>query len=381
MDWHYIDADKEQVGPVPEKAMRALVGSGVVGSDTRVWRTGMSDWADAGKTELAHLFGAMENDGGAPAVPKLKSPEDDPLAFVFLDEDGKKIVDLVLKDMPLLIGSSEDCDIAVEDDSLSPRHAFIYRYKGGVFLEDQGSATGSFVNSVRAEKMASLNSGDRLKFGDWAVTVRFGAQSDKQEQAIPNTDDADAVNGGIQQHKMSKRVICGWVVFAVCVGFLGIVVIARSLSANTVNDADFRQRGQTKSSTAGSEEGSLLSVSAAERFLIGYGDVWCQASQATEDDTGTHYWGNVSINDYCRRNGVLDRLGPPYKITDFDILGVEEVGDQAQNGSARKQTFEFSMRVTVISTTGSTMGTRRVRGELTWGPEREWGGRGVIQFW
>lgn len=177
MDWHYIDADKEQVGPVPEKAMEALARSRVVGVDTPVWRKGMSDWSTAGKTELAQLFVDGKSAEGEPFNSKGEAADEEPLVFQLLDEDGQTIFDTVLKDTPLLIGSSDECDITVDDDSLSPRHAFIYRYKGGVYLEDQGSASGSFVNSGRAGKMAALNSGDRLKFGDLEVTVRFRPQS------------------------------------------------------------------------------------------------------------------------------------------------------------------------------------------------------------
>jgi uncharacterized RDD family membrane protein YckC len=43
MDWHYAD-NGQQVGPVSEEQLLALVQSGVVKPDSLVWRPGMAEW-------------------------------------------------------------------------------------------------------------------------------------------------------------------------------------------------------------------------------------------------------------------------------------------------------------------------------------------------
>ena len=51
MNWYYRDGD-QQVGPVANEAMQALIKAGVLLDTTPVWHEGMSDWAELGQTEL-----------------------------------------------------------------------------------------------------------------------------------------------------------------------------------------------------------------------------------------------------------------------------------------------------------------------------------------
>jgi len=51
MEWYYMD-DGTQVGPVNDDAIKSLIGSGVIDASTPVWRDGMQDWMEAGRTEL-----------------------------------------------------------------------------------------------------------------------------------------------------------------------------------------------------------------------------------------------------------------------------------------------------------------------------------------
>ncbi len=63
-----------------------------------------------------------------------------------------------------VIGRVEGNDIAIEDDSVSRRHAEIRRSGGGYLLKDLESANGTFVNGERV-KEAPLVPGDVIKFG------------------------------------------------------------------------------------------------------------------------------------------------------------------------------------------------------------------------
>ncbi len=55
--WHYADGARP-AGPVPFPALRSLFEAGRVGLDTRVWRTGMADWARI--QDLPDLLDALD---------------------------------------------------------------------------------------------------------------------------------------------------------------------------------------------------------------------------------------------------------------------------------------------------------------------------------
>ena len=49
------------------------------------------------------------------------------------------------------IGRSPDCDIFLDDVTVSRRHALLTRHAGGFTINDQGSLNGTFVNRRRVE--------------------------------------------------------------------------------------------------------------------------------------------------------------------------------------------------------------------------------------
>lgn len=65
--WYYAAGD-EQVGPVEEAAFFDLVSQGVVGSNTLVWREGMSDWAAYGTVQQTMAVGAVGDGGMVPCA-------------------------------------------------------------------------------------------------------------------------------------------------------------------------------------------------------------------------------------------------------------------------------------------------------------------------
>jgi hypothetical protein len=68
-----------------------------------------------------------------------------------------------------LIGRSPDCEIFLDDVTVSRRHAILIRQGGGYAVEDQGSLNGTFVNRQRIER-AALESGDELQIGKYRMT-------------------------------------------------------------------------------------------------------------------------------------------------------------------------------------------------------------------
>jgi hypothetical protein len=67
------------------------------------------------------------------------------------------------------IGRSPDCGIFLDDVTVSRRHAVLVQRDGDIFIEDQGSLNGTFVNRKRVES-ARLEDGDEVQVGKYRMT-------------------------------------------------------------------------------------------------------------------------------------------------------------------------------------------------------------------
>ena len=83
------------------------------------------------------------------------------LVQIYGKEIGKRFP---LDKLQITIGRGPDNDIICDMDNVSRNHAKVFSSQSGVFVEDQGSTNGSFVNDgeVKREK---LRSGDIIKIG------------------------------------------------------------------------------------------------------------------------------------------------------------------------------------------------------------------------
>jgi len=69
-----------------------------------------------------------------------------------------------LDDGELFVGRGSDCDILIDRDSVSRRHARFYRVDDQWFVEDLGSTNGSYINDTPIQR-APLREGDFVKIG------------------------------------------------------------------------------------------------------------------------------------------------------------------------------------------------------------------------
>src|SRR3954452_11554642 len=67
------------------------------------------------------------------------------------------------------IGRSPDCDIFLDDVTVSRNHAVLVVRDGKYFVEDEGSLNGTFVNRRRIDS-APLVEGDELQVGKYRMT-------------------------------------------------------------------------------------------------------------------------------------------------------------------------------------------------------------------
>jgi hypothetical protein len=66
------------------------------------------------------------------------------------------------------IGRTPDCDIFLDDVTVSRRHAIVAKGDAAFTLEDLGSLNGTFLNRHRIEK-SELESGDEVQIGKYRL--------------------------------------------------------------------------------------------------------------------------------------------------------------------------------------------------------------------
>ena len=71
-----------------------------------------------------------------------------------------------------LIGRSPDCDVFLDDVTVSRKHAVLIERDGTFVIEDQGSLNGTFVNRRRIDS-GEVSDGDEVQIGKYRLTF-FG---------------------------------------------------------------------------------------------------------------------------------------------------------------------------------------------------------------
>ncbi|QDU79993.1 Phosphoserine phosphatase RsbU [Polystyrenella longa] len=85
--------------------------------------------------------------------------------------EGGKAVPYELSRDELTIGRHPECDIFLNSDMVSRRHARVYTNGGQVFIEDLGSGNGTFINGQRVNQPTAIKNEDRVKIGP--ILFRF----------------------------------------------------------------------------------------------------------------------------------------------------------------------------------------------------------------
>jgi pSer/pThr/pTyr-binding forkhead associated (FHA) protein len=68
------------------------------------------------------------------------------------------------------VGRSPDCDIFLDDVTVSRKHAVVARRDDHLEIEDLGSLNGTFLNRRRIDAAARLKDGDELQIGKYRLT-------------------------------------------------------------------------------------------------------------------------------------------------------------------------------------------------------------------
>lgn len=76
----------------------------------------------------------------------------------------------------ITIGRRTDNQVILDGDNISRNHVAIERCEGKYFVCELGSANGTYLNEGRVENSVELAEGDRLRIGNYTLTVSFHEQ-------------------------------------------------------------------------------------------------------------------------------------------------------------------------------------------------------------
>ena len=110
---------------------------------------------------IKKVLKALENET-APSIEVLNS-----------GSSGKKVLMAEGQD-EIIIGREPECDLPIDDHTVSRQHAKLVRKWGGVVLNDLGSKNGTFVNHERISEKV-IRDGDKLMFGTVKCLYRNAA--------------------------------------------------------------------------------------------------------------------------------------------------------------------------------------------------------------
>ncbi len=102
-----------------------------------------------------------------------------------------------------VIGRHPECQIQLDSNMVSRKHARVFRDGGKLFVEDLGSGNGTFLNGGRVIAAAVLKNGDRVKVGP--ILLRF---EDERSPGPPRTSPShDAIRLDIGEEEQDSATI------------------------------------------------------------------------------------------------------------------------------------------------------------------------------
>ncbi|MDF1500800.1 MAG: FHA domain-containing protein [Anaerolineales bacterium] len=78
----------------------------------------------------------------------------------------------------VLFGRGSECTVRLKDSEVSRKHATVYLEEKKLYIRDEGSANGTFVNEARIDKPVSLSAGDKIRMGSTEFTIEVADLED-----------------------------------------------------------------------------------------------------------------------------------------------------------------------------------------------------------
>ncbi|GER80331.1 MAG: FHA domain-containing protein FhaB [Anaerolineaceae bacterium] len=101
-----------------------------------------------------------------------------PMLDLAIQRAGGNVSRRIVRQAELLIGRDPACEIALDDDAVSARHARLSYHHGQWWVEDLGSTNGTRLNQLPLPIPAVLTTGDQIECGHTAIIVGIGAPAE-----------------------------------------------------------------------------------------------------------------------------------------------------------------------------------------------------------
>jgi two-component system, cell cycle response regulator len=139
---------------------------------------------------------------------RRSSYPDEPDRHVLVRMDGANVGQLFRLETPeLKLGRHSSCDVVLDDDGVSRRHARLVRDDDGYALEDLGSANGTFVQGDKIERHR-LSDGQVFQLGP-NVMFRYAFTDASQQRMLQNLYEAsvrDSLTGAYNRDHFEERL-------------------------------------------------------------------------------------------------------------------------------------------------------------------------------
>ncbi len=108
-----------------------------------------------------------------------------PFFEVVADKKNKLTWILDERDKTWTIGRHKSCDFILNLPKISRRHASIIRDRyDHVFIKDENSANGVFIDKYKIQEITRIHPGDKIKIGDAILTLRLPDSSSGMDRSI-----------------------------------------------------------------------------------------------------------------------------------------------------------------------------------------------------
>jgi pilus assembly protein CpaF len=99
---------------------------------------------------------------------------------------------MLVADPVVILGREKQCGFFINDGNISRKHAKFEKRDNIFYVEDLGSANGSFLNAIKLEGQQALQNGNVLRFGPFEFEVRIegSGEAASSERKTPGSQDA-----------------------------------------------------------------------------------------------------------------------------------------------------------------------------------------------
>jgi hypothetical protein len=115
--------------------------------------------------------GAQELESPPPPPKRTKRPRGEPRVLV-VTQGSQAGQSAALADGVIMIGRGADCQIILDDDYVSTRHARIAASGDQWYVEDLGSTNGTYLGSQRITQPTTIGLGAQVRIGKTILELR-----------------------------------------------------------------------------------------------------------------------------------------------------------------------------------------------------------------